>query len=68
MHRTLISEQYLEPPFIEAKSSRTLAIKDVNNIESKLEDSLDKEYPNFEIDVDIAADTVEGVDLLLNIR
>ena len=45
-----------------------MATKDVNDIESKLEDSLDKEYPNFEIDVDIAADTVEGVDLLLNIR
>ena len=45
-----------------------MATKDVNDIESKLEDSLDKEYPNFEIDVDIAADTVEGVDLLVNIR
>ena len=63
-----MSEQYLEPPFIEVKSSRTLAIKDVNDIESKLEDRLTKEYPKFEIDVDVAADTIDGVDLLLNIR
>ena len=64
-----MSEQYLEPPFIEVKSSRTLAsIKDVNEIESKLEDRLTKEYPKFEMDVDVAADTVDGVDLLLNIR
>ena len=63
-----MSEQYLEPPFIEVKSSRTLAIKDVNDIESKLEDRLTEEYPKFEIDVDVAADTVDGVDLLLNIR
>ena len=63
-----MSEQYLEPPFIEVKSSRTLAIKDVNDIESKLENRLTEEYPKFQIDVDVAADTIDGVDLLLNIR